>query len=80
MKLRELINEAGFLSSFKQGYQDQQAGRLSTKSQPAPAAQSSSPFDIITARDAKFILQNIINGKPLDANQMALIKKVYSKL
>ena len=78
MKLRELISEAGFLSAFKQGYQDQQAGRAASK--PTSAAQKSSPFDIIPARDAKIILQNIINGKPLDANQMALIKKVYSKL
>jgi hypothetical protein len=78
MKLRELISEAGFLSSFKQGFKDQQAGRNAAASEPA--AQKTSPFSIIPTRDAKFILQNIINGKPLDANQMSLIKKVYSKL
>lgn len=78
MKLRELILEAGFLSAFKQGYADQQAGNKAAPKTAAPAAKS--PFDIIPRRDAKLILQNVINGKPLDANQMAMIKKVYNQL
>lgn len=78
MKLKEFITEAGFLSAFKQGYADQQAGHKAAPKPAAPAAKS--PFDIIPKRDAKLILQNMINGKPLDANQIALIKKVYNQL
>lgn len=81
MKLKEFITEAGFLSAFKQGYADQQAGHKAAPKTAAPAAPAAkSPFDIIPKKDAKFILQNIIEGKPLDANQMALIKKVYNQL
>jgi hypothetical protein len=46
----------------------------------APSADSESPFDTIPDKDAKYILANIINGKPLDQNQMAMVKKVYNKL
>ena len=55
-------------------------GRTGGLKQAPVSSTSKSPFDIIPNRDAKTMLQNIIDGKSLDQYQMSLIKKVYNKL
>jgi|TARA_B110000503_G_scaffold38852_1_gene63903 hypothetical protein len=43
-------------------------------------AVKSSPFDSIPRRDAKNMLGKIINGKPLESNEIRLLNQVYNKL
>lgn len=54
------------------------AGGSGGSAQSKPAAKS--PFDQLSSSDAKSILANVLNGKPLDQYQTAQLRKVYNRL
>lgn len=78
MRLTEFIEKEGFFSDFKKGFNSVPGSSRSTSKAKPEVIKS--PFDIIPSREAKNILANIINGKPLDQRQMSQIKQVYNKL
>ena len=77
MRIRDL--HEGFVDSFKKGYNKTAPAPLDPSAAPA-ANTKQSVFSMLDPRDTKKILANIINGQPLDINQMSLIKKMYAKL
>jgi len=79
MKLADLVRPVneGFVDGFKKGY-----GEPTSKARPekkaAPAA--ASPFSILSNREAKEILYNVLNGKELDYRQKSQLEKIYQKI
>lgn len=79
MRIRDLVKpvEEGFIDGFKKGYGDPRP-EIKPEKKAAPTAVS--PFSILSDRDAKEILYNILNGKELDFRQKSQLDKIYKRL
>jgi hypothetical protein len=75
MRIKEL-NE-GVISSFKKGWN---AAAPKGASAPSTTNKKSSPFDMLSPRDAKDILYNVINGNKLDSGHLYKLQQIYNKL
>jgi hypothetical protein len=68
---KQLVLE-GFAADFQQGMQAPVFSKDTSR--------RSSPFDMINNNEGKKILDAVINGRPLDQNQLQKLKTIYSKL
>ena len=73
MRISEL--EEGFISSFKQGYQD--AKSKSPRSSSKEVSKKSSPFDRYRKEDLRDMFKKIINKEELDSQEIKIAKELY---
>ncbi len=79
MKLRDIITEGAagdFVSGFKQGFSKEAPAKGSI----AKHFKKSSPYDIVHPQDMKMIIDAVLNKKPLDPQQEAVLQKLYKRL
>ena len=70
MRISEL--EEGFISSFKQGYQD-----AKSKSPSKEVSKKSSPFDRFRKEDLRNLFKKIIKKEELDSREIQIAKELY---
>ena len=75
MRISEL--EEGFISSFKQGYQD--AKSKNPRSSSKEVSKKSSPFDRFRKEDLRNLFKKIINKEELDSREIQIAKELYRK-
>jgi hypothetical protein len=73
MRISEL--EEGFISSFKQGYQD--AKSKSPRSSSKEVSKKSSPFDRFRKEDLRNLFKKIIKKEELDSREIQIAKELY---
>ena len=73
MRISEL--EEGFISSFKQGYQD--AKSKSPMSPSKEVSKKSSPFDRFKKEDLRNLFKKIIKKEELDSREIQIAKELY---
>ena len=75
MRIGEL--EEGFISSFKQGYQDAKSKSKSPRSSSKEVSKKSSPFDRYKKEDLRDMFKKIINKEELDSQEIKIAKELH---
>ena len=80
MRIQDLSEK--FADGFKKGYGKPVLGNHPAEKKAAPiqSAAPVSPFSMLSNKEAKDILYNVINGTKLDYSQINKLEQIYKKL